>query len=102
MENLIEYKDARLIVIEYYTDERKLNDHFVDMIIINRRKDEKKVKELIREKVEAKVKVLLQENAITEDDLVYTKVKFTDYFLPHSWDDLHLTSISNYSNTYYN
>lgn len=103
MQNVIEYKDARLIVIEYYTDERKLNDHFVDMLIINRRKDEKKVKELIREKVKEKVKVLLQEHAISEDDLVYTKVWATDYFLPHSWEDLHMVSISLlYSNSYFN
>lgn len=102
MENVIDYKDARLIVIEYYTGERMINNRFVDMIIINRRKSEKKVKELINEKVEAKVKILLEEHAISEDDLVYTRIKFTDYFLPNSWDDLNLISISNYSNVYFN
>lgn len=101
MENVIDYKDARLIVIEYYTDKRKMNDHFIDMFIINRRKDVKKVRELINQKVEAKVKLLIQEHAISEDDLVYTKVKFSDYFLPTSWDEMNLIGISAwFSNMY--
>lgn len=94
MGNEIDYKEARLITIEYYRYGQRLSEHFTDMFIVSMKKPLDNLIKLIEEKARNKVQIMIEEGAITDDDLISPRVRYSDYFLPDDWDKLHLHSLS--------